>query len=146
GSRIDHQLAAGGLDDKPGMPSSSGIILHRGCDADRILLVRNIEQRAGQLPAAEGANHQAAVLCLRQQAAFAVYGLVFLHVLSFPLYHVRTYYYRDMNVTLTIDEEVMRKARKQAEAMGTSVNQLIRDYLASFTSHHSNGAQLAKEY
>jgi len=59
---------------------------------------------------------------------------------------VRTYYYGYMNVTLTVDEEVMRKARKQAEAMGTSVNQLIRDYLASFTSHHSNGAQLAQEY
>jgi hypothetical protein len=34
-----------------------------------------------------------------------------------------------MNVTLSIDEEVIRKARRHAEAMGSSVNQLIREYL-----------------
>lgn len=34
-----------------------------------------------------------------------------------------------MNVTLSIDESVMVKARKLASARGTSVNQLIRDYL-----------------
>ena len=34
-----------------------------------------------------------------------------------------------MNVTLSIDDEVMRQARKRAEAMGTSVNQLVRNYL-----------------
>jgi hypothetical protein len=41
---------------------------------------------------------------------------------------VRTYPV-DMNVTLSIDDEVIRKARRKAEAMGSSVNQLIRDYL-----------------
>src|SRR5215471_5502135 len=79
----------------------------------------------------------AGIRCIRARLSSCVFP---------PLYHVRTYYYGYMNVTLTVDEEVMRKARKQAEAMGTSVNQLIRDYLASFTSHHSNGAQLAQEY
>jgi hypothetical protein len=34
-----------------------------------------------------------------------------------------------MNVTLSIDDEVLQRARKKAEIMGTSVNQLIRDYL-----------------
>jgi len=34
-----------------------------------------------------------------------------------------------VNVTLSIDDEVIRKARLQAEALGTSVNQLVRDYL-----------------
>jgi antitoxin component of RelBE/YafQ-DinJ toxin-antitoxin module len=34
-----------------------------------------------------------------------------------------------MNVTLSIDEEVILRARRRAEAMGTSVNQLVRDYL-----------------
>lgn len=34
-----------------------------------------------------------------------------------------------MNVTLSIDEKTLTKARKRAEALGTSVNQLIRDYL-----------------
>jgi hypothetical protein len=34
-----------------------------------------------------------------------------------------------MNVTLSVDEEVILLARQRAEAMGTSVNQLVRDYL-----------------
>lgn len=37
-----------------------------------------------------------------------------------------------MNVTLSIDDEVIRRARTRAEALGTSVNQLIRDYLEQF--------------
>jgi len=38
-----------------------------------------------------------------------------------------------MNVTLSIDDEVVQEARRRAEAMGTSVNQLVRDYLEQFT-------------
>jgi hypothetical protein len=34
-----------------------------------------------------------------------------------------------MNLTLSIDDATIRKARKRAEAMGTSVNQLVREYL-----------------
>lgn len=34
-----------------------------------------------------------------------------------------------MNVTLSVDDEVIAQARRRAEAMGTSVNQLIREYL-----------------
>jgi hypothetical protein len=34
-----------------------------------------------------------------------------------------------MNVTLSVDDEVLLRARQQADALGTSVNQLIRDYL-----------------
>jgi len=34
-----------------------------------------------------------------------------------------------MNVTLSVNSEVIEKARRRAEAMGTSVNQLIREYL-----------------
>lgn len=34
-----------------------------------------------------------------------------------------------MNVTLSIDEHVVARARKRAEALGKSLNQLIRDYL-----------------
>jgi len=37
-----------------------------------------------------------------------------------------------MNVTLSIEDEVIRKARRRAEAMGTSVNQLVREYLKQF--------------
>jgi Family of unknown function (DUF6364) len=34
-----------------------------------------------------------------------------------------------MNVTLSIDKQVVARARKKAEALGKSLNQVIRDYL-----------------
>jgi Family of unknown function (DUF6364) len=34
-----------------------------------------------------------------------------------------------VNLTLSIDEQTAARARKKAEALGTSLNQLIRDYL-----------------
>lgn len=43
-------------------------------------------------------------------------------------FSVRTYYVH-MNVTLSIDEHLVARARKKAEALGKSLNQLIRDYL-----------------
>jgi hypothetical protein len=41
---------------------------------------------------------------------------------------VRTYYVF-MNITLSVDGEVVRSARRRADAMGKSVNQLVREYL-----------------
>jgi hypothetical protein len=41
---------------------------------------------------------------------------------------VRTYHVY-MNVTLSVAEDTIRRARLRAEAMGTSVNQLVREYL-----------------
>ena len=34
-----------------------------------------------------------------------------------------------MNVTLSIEDQLVARARKKAEALGKSLNQLIRDYL-----------------
>ena len=34
-----------------------------------------------------------------------------------------------MNVTLSIDEQLVARARRKADALGKSLNQLIRDYL-----------------
>ncbi len=34
-----------------------------------------------------------------------------------------------MNVTLSVDDQLVARARKKAEALGKSLNQLIRDYL-----------------
>ncbi len=34
-----------------------------------------------------------------------------------------------MNVTLSLDEQLVASARKKAAALGKSLNQLIRDYL-----------------
>ena len=41
---------------------------------------------------------------------------------------MRTYYVR-MNITLSVDDGLVEEARKLAQARGTSVNQLVRDYL-----------------
>lgn len=38
-----------------------------------------------------------------------------------------------MNLTLSIDEQTVSRARKKAAALGKSLNQLIRDYLQSLT-------------
>ena len=43
-------------------------------------------------------------------------------------YDVRTYYV-SVNITLSVNEEIVQKARRRAEAMGKSVNQLVREYL-----------------
>jgi hypothetical protein len=42
-----------------------------------------------------------------------------------------------MNVTLSIEEQLVQRARQIAESMGTSLNQLIRDYLEDLTSPSS---------
>jgi hypothetical protein len=34
-----------------------------------------------------------------------------------------------MDITLSIDDEVVRKARRRAESFGTSLHQLVREYL-----------------
>jgi hypothetical protein len=49
---------------------------------------------------------------------------------SVDTYYVHTYTV-PMNITLSVDEQVVAKARKKAEALGKSLNQLIRDYLQS---------------
>lgn len=49
---------------------------------------------------------------------------------SIDTYYVYTYTVL-VNITLSIDEQVVAKARKKADALGKSLNQLIRDYLQS---------------
>ena len=50
-----------------------------------------------------------------------------------------------MNVTLSVDDEVIASARRRAEAMGTSVNQLVRNYLAQLAGE-SDVAADAEEF
>ena len=38
-----------------------------------------------------------------------------------------------MNVTLSVDDRILAEARRIAAARGTSVNQLVRDYLNELT-------------
>ena len=52
-----------------------------------------------------------------------------------------------MNVTLSVDDEVIREARRHAEALGTSVNQLVREYLehlAGKTDPHAGAAEFER--
>jgi antitoxin component of RelBE/YafQ-DinJ toxin-antitoxin module len=50
-----------------------------------------------------------------------------------------------MNVTLSIDDEVIQEARRRAEAMGKSVNQLVREYLEQLAGK-SDIKALAEEF
>ena len=49
-----------------------------------------------------------------------------------------------MNITLSIDERLVRRARRVAEAMGKSLNQLIREHLQQVTSAAS-GREFSEE-
>jgi hypothetical protein len=50
-----------------------------------------------------------------------------------------------MNLTLSVDDEVVAKARRHAEAVGTSVNQLVREYLERLAGK-TDPAAAAKEF
>lgn len=39
-----------------------------------------------------------------------------------------------MNLTLSIQDEILEKAREAAKAQGKSVNQLVREYLQQFSA------------
>jgi hypothetical protein len=56
---------------------------------------------------------------------------------------VRTYY-GGVNVTLSIDDEVIRSARRRADALGTSVNQLVREYLEQLAGKTDPDADAAE--
>jgi hypothetical protein len=49
-----------------------------------------------------------------------------------------------MKVTVSVDDEIVRKARRRAEAMGTSVNRLIREYLEQFVGNSDPEADAQK--
>lgn len=47
-----------------------------------------------------------------------------------------------MNITLSIDEETAKEARKIANDMGTSLNQLVRNYLELLTKKNQSSSDL----
>jgi hypothetical protein len=52
-----------------------------------------------------------------------------------------------MNVTLSIDNEVIQRARRRAEVLGTSLNQLVREYLEQLVGKadsHEDAAEFEK--
>ncbi|MYF05265.1 MAG: MerR family transcriptional regulator [Holophagales bacterium] len=50
----------------------------------------------------------------------------------------------DMNVTLSIDDRVVAEARRIAALRGTSLNQLVRDYLHELTRTDDSEAVVAR--
>jgi hypothetical protein len=49
-----------------------------------------------------------------------------------------------MNITLSVDDEVIQEARRRAEAMGKSVNQLVREYLEQLAGKSDREALVAE--
>lgn len=49
-----------------------------------------------------------------------------------------------MNITLSIDEKLAEQARKVAQSMGKSLNQVIRDYLERLTGQQDAVADMAE--
>jgi hypothetical protein len=56
-------------------------------------------------------------------------------------YNASTYYV-DMNITLSVDQDLVERARKTARAMGKSLNQVIRDHLAYLAGEGEMEAEL----
>jgi hypothetical protein len=50
-----------------------------------------------------------------------------------------------VNITLSVDEQLVARARKRADALGKSLNQLIRDYLQKLVGG-DNPEQSIKEF
>ena len=49
-----------------------------------------------------------------------------------------------MNVTLSVEDEVIEAARQRAKVLGTSVNQLVRDYLEQLAGKSDPDADAAE--
>jgi Family of unknown function (DUF6364) len=49
-----------------------------------------------------------------------------------------------MNITLSVDEEVVARARERADAVGKSLNQMVRDYLETLAGADDIEADIAE--
>ena len=49
-----------------------------------------------------------------------------------------------VNVTLSVDEQVLVRARERAAALGSSVNQLVREYLEQLAGQANPAADAAE--
>ena len=53
-------------------------------------------------------------------------------------------YTGDVNLTLSIDDEVVQRAQRKAEALGTSVGKLVQDYLEQLSGKADPEADAAE--
>ena len=49
-----------------------------------------------------------------------------------------------MNITLSVEDELIQRARDKAEVLGTSVNQLVREYLQQLAGKTDPAAEAAE--
>jgi hypothetical protein len=49
-----------------------------------------------------------------------------------------------MNITLSVEDEVIEAARQRAKALGSSVNQLVREYLEQLAGKSDPAADAAE--
>jgi antitoxin component of RelBE/YafQ-DinJ toxin-antitoxin module len=56
---------------------------------------------------------------------------------------VRTYYV-GVNLTLSVEERIVRKARKAAESMGISLNEAVRRFLEDLAGNSSVDSDIAE--
>ena len=49
-----------------------------------------------------------------------------------------------MNLTLSVDDKIIQEARRRAEAMGKSLNQLVREYLEQLAGKPDREALVAE--
>ena len=49
-----------------------------------------------------------------------------------------------MSITLSVEDEVVESARQRAKALGTSVNQLVREYLEQLAGKRDPAADAAE--
>ena len=49
-----------------------------------------------------------------------------------------------MNITLSIDENILKKARQVAQAMDKSINQLVREYLEQLAMEQDAESDIAE--
>jgi hypothetical protein len=49
-----------------------------------------------------------------------------------------------MNLTLSIDDQLLEKTRKRAAEMGTTVNQMVRDHFMSVVGEKDIEAEIAR--
>jgi hypothetical protein len=50
----------------------------------------------------------------------------------------------DVNITLSVDERLVRRARKKADAMGKSLNQLVREYFERLVGNDDAEGDIAE--
>jgi len=64
--------------------------------------------------------------------------------LRVPIIHSYTYTVYMKNITLSVDEQILKTVRRYAAERNSSVNALVREYLATVAEHEDRACQVRK--